>query len=419
MYAQKLDSTIVSTDITNFWYAYDKITGTNDSTLQYSYLNQLFIRKGSPGLRAIMQARNYTLESYMNAIKRYPRFWNSIRENTLETGKFADSIAKNIQKLRTLYPDLRPAKIYFTIGAFKTGGTTQDGMVLIGSEIALADERVETSEFPSNYNFLKTFFKSNPIDNVVFNNIHEYVHTQQKTTDADYLLAQCVLEGVAEFIAEKATTKHSTSPAINYGRRNDEKIKSHFILQMFNFSNGFWLYNNDQNIFGVRDLGYYVGYAICEKFYLKANNKLQAIKHMIELDYNNFISLSNFVDQSTYFGKQITTLKKNYEDHRPFVKGIRPFTNNSSNVAVMNTEIIVEFSTPMDIRFKSFSVGPLGKANLLKFKFKGFSSDGKYAKLEVALKPSQVYQVVLGEGFRNKNSNQLKPYLLSFETESK
>jgi hypothetical protein len=216
-YAQQNKANFITTDIDNFWQAYDKIHTIKDSVQQYNYINQLFIDKGTPGLKAIMKVRSYTAKSYIDAINNYPLFWNSIRPNTYKAKQFAADIAANVLKLKKLYPALKPAKIYFTMGAFRTGGTTLDSMVLIGSEIAMADEHTNTQEFPPNFNSLKIFFKSNPINMVVFNNVHEYVHTQQKTTAADYLVSQCVLEGVAEFMAVKATGKPSVLPAMVYG----------------------------------------------------------------------------------------------------------------------------------------------------------------------------------------------------------
>lgn len=307
---------IVTSDIDNFWIAYDKITTTKDSAQQYSYINKLFIEKGSPGLKAIMQARQYTDKSYIDAINNYPLFWNSIRENTFKAKGIAKDIETDIQKLKKIYPDLKPAKIYFTVGAFRTGGTTMDGMVLIGSEIAMADKNTVTKEFPKTLGNLKPYFDTNPIDNIPFNNVHEYVHTQQKTTIGDNLLAQSVLEGVAEFVTVKATGKQSTAPAMSYGKANFGKVREKFATQMFDSFTGFWLYSNDENEFNVRDLGYYVGYAICEKYYEKATHKKQAIKEMIELDYNNEIELGKFVDKSGYFTKPTSKLKKQFEKSR-------------------------------------------------------------------------------------------------------
>ncbi len=116
--------------IDNFWAAYDKIITTKDTVQPYNYLNKLFIDKGSPGLKAIMQAREYTAKSYIDAINSYPLFWNSIRDNTLKAKGLAKDIENDVLKIKNVYPYLKPAKIYFTIGTLKTGGTTLDGMVL-------------------------------------------------------------------------------------------------------------------------------------------------------------------------------------------------------------------------------------------------------------------------------------------------
>jgi hypothetical protein len=35
-----------------------------------------------------------------------------------------------------LYPELREAKMYFTVGGLNSGGTTVNNMILIGTEIA-------------------------------------------------------------------------------------------------------------------------------------------------------------------------------------------------------------------------------------------------------------------------------------------
>ncbi|HEY0246377.1 MAG TPA: Ig-like domain-containing protein [Mucilaginibacter sp.] len=408
---------IVTADIGNFWNAYDKITATKDSTQQFAYLNQLFIDKGTPGLKAMMQARDYTAKSYIDAINGYPLFWNSIRANTFRANEFSKDIAANVSKLKKLYPGLKPAKIYFTIGAFKSGGTTMDNMVLIGSEIALGDEHTVMQEFPKNYDALRTYFKTNPINLVVFTNIHEYIHTQQKTTAVNCLLAQCVLEGVAEYLAVKATGQPSTAPAIAYGKAHNERIREVFASQIFSPNDGFWLYSNAENEFGVRDLGYYVGYAICEDYYNKAKNKQQAIKEMIELDYNNETALSQFVDQSGYFSQPVQALKTEYEKNRPVVTGIKPFKNNATDVSPADTRITVEFSATMDKHNRNFELGPLGKSNLLVIKkIIGFAEDGKSITFEVELKPAQRYQVVVGEGFRNADGVPIKPYLIDFTT---
>jgi Bacterial Ig-like domain/Predicted Zn-dependent protease (DUF2268) len=292
-------------------------------------------------------------------------------------------------------------------------------MVLIGSEIAMADDKTISSEFPNELKHLKTHFKTNPIKEVAFGNTHEYIHTQQKTTIGNSLLAQSVLEGVAELIAVIATGKKSTVPAMEYGKRNEARVKEVFSIQMFNTFTGFWLYNSGKSEFNMRDLGYYVGYDICEKYYNKAKDKKLAIKQMIELDYNNENALNEFVNESGYFSQTIEKIKANFEQDRPVVTKISQFENGARNVSPATKEITIEFSKPMNERYRNFEIGPLGENNILRFKkFKSMAADKKSITLEIELKPNQQYQIIVNSGFRSNETYELslKPYLIDFTT---
>jgi hypothetical protein len=406
----------VTYDIDNFWKAYDKIVGTSDSAQQYRYINEEYIGKASAGLEGMMQVREYTAKSYVDAINSYPKYWASIRNNTLKARSLAEGIGSGIEKLKLLYPALRPANLYFVIGALRSPGTISDGKILIGSELALADEHTITSEFPSSRDHLKDYFKSNPINNTVFLNVHEYVHTQQKVPEY-ILLYQSIYEGVAEFVAEKATGAISTTPAIAYGKKHEQQVKEKFIKEMFSPYTSNWLYNSRQNVFDTRDLGYYVGYAICENYYNKANDKKRAIKEMIELDYSNEAAFEKFITASGYFPVTLRTARAMYEKSRPVVIGIKEFKNGSKAVDAKLSRISIEFSTPMDTRYRSFELGPLGIDNLLRMAgFVGFSEDGKTASFDIKLEPGKQYQVIIGEGFRSLDAVPLQPYLVDFTT---
>lgn len=416
-HAQVKHEVVITTDVTNFWNAYDKITTTKDSAQQLNYINQLFINKGTPGLKAMMQVRDYTPAQYVQAINRYPLYWNSIRANTLKAKAFAGDIAINVAKLKKLYPQLKPAPVYFTMGVLRSGGTTFEGKVLIGSEISMADEHTVTSEFPGNYKNLGDWFKTNPIKSLVFTNVHEYVHTQQKSTQINTLLGQSVMEGVAEFMAVKATGLPSPTFAPYINSINNERLKQAFAQQLFNTNYGYWLYSNQANEFNQRDLGYYVGYLICQDYYNKAKDKQQAIKQMTELDYNNEADLLAFVDLSGYFNQKSSALKSQYEAARPAVTGIKTFKNGANDVSPGITQITIEFSTEMNKRSRNFDVGPLGTGNIMMVKrFIGFSEDGKQMTIEVELKPGRRYQLLLGPRFMNNDGVSINPYLIDFTT---
>ena len=417
--SQGQNSRIVTTDINNFWNAYDHINSTTDTSKHYEYINELFLNKGTPGLKALMNVRNYTAKSYLDAIHQYPLFWRSIRANTLKAPKFATGIRRGITQLKKLYAELRPATIYFTIGALRTSGTTQKDQILIGSELALADQTSNTTEFSENLGHLKLFFESKPIQSVVFLNVHELVHTQQKTTVGNSLLAQCLLEGVAEFLAIHATGQASPTPALTYGPTHDQRIRAVFTNHMFSASNRFWLYSNRTSEFGIRDLGYYVGYAICQQYYLKSANKRQAIKTMVELDYNDEQALNRFVDQSGYFQLSVKTLHTLYEKDRPKVTKVVEIENLAADVDPGIRVITIEFSAPMNTSVRGFEFGPLGETAALRVKrFIAFSEDGKSIKLEVEMKSSQRYQLLISDGFEDMEGRSLIPYLIDFTTKA-
>ncbi|MEJ7661626.1 MAG: hypothetical protein WKG07_19570 [Hymenobacter sp.] len=87
------------------------------------------------------------MAEWVSSIRQHPKFWNSIRPNT----ELAKTGAKNLEpylvKFKKLYPSLRPASIYFTIGALRSGGTTQDSLVLIGAELVTGNSQTDISEF--------------------------------------------------------------------------------------------------------------------------------------------------------------------------------------------------------------------------------------------------------------------------------
>ncbi len=413
-----LAQNVVTTDITNFWIAYDKITSTRDTILQYKYLDSLYFQKGTIGLEGIRQARNYTPEDYVNSINNYPKFWSSIRENTIQAYKISPDLENGVEKLKEIYPELKPAKIYFTIGAFRTGGTTIDSLVLIGAEISMADSTTVTSEFPENLSHLKSHFATNPSRHLVFLNVHEYIHTQQNPRVFN-ILSLTLYEGVAEFVPSKVLGVASPNPQIEFGKGNAERIREVFETEMFYPNNLYkWLDGNAPNEFGMRDLGYYVGYQICENYYNQADNKTEAIKTMIELDYSNEVEIEAFIKKANYFSTSLNELHETFESKRPTVLKIKQFSNNSQNVSPKLKEITLEFSKPLNGHNTGVDFGELGQDAFPKGTLNGryWAENNQSWTIPVALEPNKVYQIFISNNFRTEDDIPLKPYLIEFKT---
>ena len=394
-------SNIITTDIDNFWTAYDQIITTKDNAQQIEYLNKLFIEKATIGQQEMFKARRYAPQEYVDEINKRPEYWTAIRPNTLKAKDLAIEMEAGIEKLRKIYPELKPANIYFTVGVFRSGGTTSGNDILIGSEIIFADEK--------------------NVRSLAFTNVHEYVHTQQKSGEDENLLARSAREGIAEFVTVKAMETPSFAPAITFGKSNEPRIKNAFAVQMFNPTYAFWLYSDAKNEFDTRDLGYYVGYAIAERYYEKAKDKKLAIKELIEMDFSDPLAVEKYIDSTGYFPKSVGKLKTDYEKNRPKVVGIKQFKNGDKKVSPMVNQLTIEFSREMHKTYRNFQFGPLGEQNSVKFKKNlGFSEDGKSISFEIEpLEPNKHYQLVIGEGFRDKSEIRIKPYLIDFMTADK
>lgn len=409
---------VVATDIDNFWTAYDLIIQETDSLKQIEIIDSVYIKKGSIGLQKIMDVKNYTAQDYIRLINLYPKYWNSIRENTYKSKSLADDLQEGIQKLKAIYPKLKPAKIYFTIGAMRTNGTTLDSLILIGSELALADSSVDISEFEGRTKeWLETYFGGNPIDGLVLLNVHEYVHTQQNSIP-DNLLHQVAYEGIAEFVSVKAMGVPSDAPAIEFGKSHPA-VKDKFEKEMFYERTFNWLWSNSPNEFETRDLGYYIGYEIAERHYESSSDKQKAIEKLIALDYDKPKEIDAFIDETGFFSKPIDDLRKVDRENRPQVLGIKQFENGKLSVDPYLKEITIEFSEKLNGYNTGLNYAELGEDAFPNITHHFWSEDSILWTMQVELEPTKRYQFWVTGNFRTKNDIPLFPYLIEFKTTGK
>jgi len=407
--------TFITTDLNHYWAAFDQIVQTKDSAKQIQLIQDLYINKASEGLKQMILARGYTAAEYIQQINAYPLFWQSLRKNTTQLNQYYPAINQGIAQLKKAYPNLTPASIYFSIGAFRTGGMIHENKLLIGCEFSAADKTTFTKELP---NALQTFYQlQNPLKELALLCTHEYIHTQQKPL-VNNLLSSCLYEGIAEFISCKVTEQPSTTPAIAFGKANESKVVEQFVKDLFNFTNDDnWLWGRNANHLKLRDLGYYIGYEMAERYYNANKNKTAAIKTLIELDYTNEKEVERIVDQSKLLPASIEKLYESYDQQRPTIVKIIPFNNGSSTVSPGLTSITVYFSEPMVKYNTGIDYGPLGNQAFPEIlPNRTFSDDGLSWTFTANLKPNQQYQILISNNFRKANGIRLKPYLIDFKT---
>lgn len=284
----KLNYKIITSDIDNFWEAYDNLQNTTDSI---STIQRLYLEKASDGLLEFLKVRPmFTSKVYVEAIKNHPKFWKSVRQSTINIKKHKIKIENAFIEIKKIYPEFEIPDICFAISPVSTGGTTtQDNkMLLIGAEIVAADSSVDVSEFN---NILKDILGTL---NVPLYIIHEAIHTAQNPMCEASILTETLMEGSAEFISHFILKKEFRTKKYEYGYENECDLWKEIKLDIENDTNydkWFGSYSNNKH----PDMGYFIGYRIIEAYYEQADNKEQALVDIIRLTHpEEILNKSNY-----------------------------------------------------------------------------------------------------------------------------
>jgi hypothetical protein len=414
-FGQELKTNIVTSDIDNFWIAYDAINKTTDSLERIKIIKDLYISKATDGLKGMIEARGYEDHEFVSAILNYPKYWISIRSNTASLIKDKEQIEQYFAKLKEVYPELKPTTIYFTIGVFRSAGTYQGNNVLLGAEFLLANKNSDLSELPERVrNAIREY---SPYD-IPLIALHELLHTQQNPWENLSVIHKSVAEGVAEFISTLISGK-PLGQGVMFGKQNEKRVLDRYMIEIFRDDDvGNWLWSRNRNELELDDLGYYIGYEVCERYYNKSIDKNQAIQELIELDYSSDSEFAKILDASGFLPLTWNEIGAKYESMRPRVIGIKEFKNGSKKVSSTTKIITVEFSEPMSSCCRSFDIDESKTGEILKIKkIIDWSADKRNFSFEVdELKPNTNYHIIISNFAKEDGGNRLAPYTIEFQT---
>jgi hypothetical protein len=280
---------IVTQDIDNFWKLYPAI---NDSAASKIFLNE-YIGNGSAGLKTFYQIRmNSSIQTFIEKIRAKQTYYRSIKDISKQFKTMRPQFIAAANKLETLYPESVFPPIYFIIGNLNNVGTA-DGYagLLIGAEHLCRSAHADTSQLTPN-DKLVLFDTSLAVPLIV----HEYVHFQQKNKLEKTLIEFSVMEGVADFITYLITGQYTNPDVYKYGFENERAVWKKFSTEMAGENTDNWLFNTYNPQTGYPgNLGYFVGFRICERYYLGSGNKQNAIKELLEIkDFNQILSQSGY-----------------------------------------------------------------------------------------------------------------------------
>lgn len=276
---------VTTADIDHFWKAYDQLKSDKNLADSLKSIQSIYLDRATNGFLEFIQVRELTAEKFIEALRKYPAFYESIRPNTLVAKKAGPVIQEVFSKFDSMYPGFKTVKVCFAIGIKNTGGTFSSDYVLIGTEVT------------THFNEKDTVTEEKIIERIKGIVAHECVHTQQPLSpDPDAircpLLYQSIREGACDFIAELIT---GTSRSSAYGKQHEAELWAAFKNELCNTDIGNWLYNGYASNEKPSDLGYYIGYEIAKSYFTEAPDKGKAIAEIIGMTNPlQFLQLSRY-----------------------------------------------------------------------------------------------------------------------------
>ena len=279
---------LVTSDVQNFWKAYD--LAQKDTANRLAIYKKYYLDPASPGMQDYFAYKVSSLANFVRGHDKRARFYASIRKSTEKVESQKKQIQQSFVNFKNMYPAARFPNMYFIIGSFTSGGTASDNGLLIGLDQAAGSANVNVSE-------LSLWERNNltDIDALPYLMAHELIHYQQKGMGSDTTLLKSVMvEGMADFIGELISGKTANPRLHTWAKGREKQIWADFKKDMYLNKANHWIANSDEETADKpADLGYWVGYYICKAYYQNSPDKKKAIDDMLHVkDYKQFYSLS-------------------------------------------------------------------------------------------------------------------------------
>lgn len=286
----KKEVKIITQDYTNFWLAYEASLG-KDKALQERIFDSIYIRNASDCLKKILITRNLTAAHFVKWVNHEADYFRKCKLVTDKISEYSKLINEYCEKFKSLYPKADIGDIYFMFTGFYTGGQSNKEGIAIGMDFwSLPDTGVVDFKTSLNKELVRK------IEIMPITVMHEQIHRNQKISAENTLLKKCLEEGGADFIAYLITGKINNISLYDYGNNHNIELKARFIQDLSTNNMNYWLYNNyDSN--RPRDLGYWIGFKICESFYNNAADKSRAVANILHIKKpERFLKKSNYLN---------------------------------------------------------------------------------------------------------------------------
>ena len=267
---------LVTSDITNFWRAYDLAAAETSYVAKRSIFQREYIGRASPGLLDYYFSKIRGLDNLTRFVTKQSRYYDSVRPQTMRATDVAAEIRAAMHRLKDLYPDATFPDVYFVIGVLSSGGTASQNGMLIGTEMYSTTPSTPVDELaPGIARIVNT---ADALPNTV---IHELVHFLQRGGNQT-LLSQSIREGSAVYLAQLVQPLAKPAYFMMWGAAHEAAVRERFLREKESTDWSQWLGNNGSaSEDWPADLGYFIGYRIAEEYVKHSADRKQAISDLL------------------------------------------------------------------------------------------------------------------------------------------
>jgi hypothetical protein len=299
-------------DVHTFLEVFSRLDGAENpaAVIQSEYLD-----KGTSGLKMFIQKYDLTADRIIIAINKNQKKIATLAGLPPWLREQEKGLRQAYVKLKEIIPHVVFSPVYYLVGSFRGIGSGSTEGVLISIEKFVPAEK--------------------DLAPLV---IHEMIHIQQVAAigyekytaifdpeKEKTLLALCIREGAAEYLAHLVTGGITQDEAYTYTVENEKRLWQRFQKEMLGSETGDWMWARPKNPDQPMHIGYTLGFRIVQAYYENAKDKAQAVKEILSVtDYPAFLERSGYAPHGRGRSQKGHPSKKGDSTYFMINRGISP-----------------------------------------------------------------------------------------------
>lgn len=279
---------IVTADVGHFWQAFDDAAKVPAAQRAAVYARE-YLDLGTLGLKDFTARRIGNAQRFAEHVEDNRAYYAKVRPQIARVVDQKPLIEAAFGRLKAVYPGIKfPKHVYFVIGRQHAAGINSDNGIILAAEMFATPPGT-----PYNYNAAYPDF-------VPFVVVHETVHFNQafQAENNITLLQGTITEGTADFIASLALPEPNMRQYTDrwqYGCAHEAELAARYGQDEEVTTMPPWMYDHSPSTGWPPDMGYWMGYRIDQSLYLRAKDRIRALRSMLQVtDFKSLLQASGY-----------------------------------------------------------------------------------------------------------------------------